>query len=330
MSLVWLLACTSSGDLLREEQRPLGAVTLGAETWSFTADLRRWRYSAGFRDDEGFTAGHERTYVSWRLTTAKGRVRGDADHTWAFDDPDEAARFHAGLDLTTCVAKDRAAFRVGDGPWSWLVAVGPGGAVGLVERDAATCEEALQAWPSAEAWLTDAVAQRDVCAHLTHLRRRPDALRCLLRQSSDTPADVAHRVDLPNAVNDPGFDEDLLAVLVDTPPAAAGFAPYRVTALVPELDATQKATLADALRKRTRPLLPWEVALLASLDPAAAAGLPLSAGTVEARLAAAALALPPDHPWWTPATLPAAWVPPGMPPGPGCAATVRGAPDRCP
>ncbi len=331
MILAGLLACDAERTLLEERSRPLGEVRIGAETWTFDADLRRWRSSAGWTEDGGVTGPFEVTYVSVRAATAKGRVRGDADHTWTFDDPTAAAAFLEGLAFTACAADDRAAFRLGDGPWRWLVAVGPGGAAGLLERDAESCVDALGAWPSAESWLREAASHPDVCAHLTHLRRRADAVRCHLRQSAAVAPAEARRDQLPNAVNDPSFDDDLLAVLTDGAPGSDTFAPYRVRSLLPELSTAQRAALAEALRARGPALRPWEVVTLAVVDPGAARALPLAPGTAPAALAAEVLMLPADHPWRTPPPpAPAPWAPPEVPPGPPCPPTSRAVPDRCP
>lgn len=328
-ALAGLLACDAERTLLEERSRPLGDVTVGEVTWSFVADLRRWRSSAGWTEDGGFTAGHETTVVAFRPTTPGGRVRGHPDHTWTFEDDAEAGAWFDGLTLESCAAGDRAAWRVGEA-WRWIAPVGPGGVAALIERDAASCGEALAAFPSAEAWLTGAVAHPDACAHLTHLRRRQDAVACLLRQPADVLPSAPGRGQLPNAMNDPGFDDDLLSVLSD-PRGDPTFAPYRVTALLPELGGDQRAALAVALRGRGRALVPWEVAALAALDPPSAAALALAAGTVEARLAAGALGLPATHAWQTPPPPRSpGWTAPWMPAGPPCPPTVRPAPERCP
>lgn len=326
--MIWALwACTSERTLVEEQSRPLGEVAVAGRTWTFVADLRRWRASGGFADD-GFTAGHESTVVAFRASTHDGRLRGHPDHTWTFDDPDEARAAFAALRLESCLAPDRAAYRVGEG-WRWLAPVGPGGVAALIERDAGSCEEALGAWPSAEDWLRRGVAHPDACAHLTHLRRRGDAVSCLLRQAADTEAAPARRDQLPNAANDPGFPDDLAAALVAVP-ADPSFAPYRVASLLPELSAAGREQVGVALRARGRPPLPWETVAVAALDPAAVPSLAVSPGTVEARLAARAAALPPDHPWWTPAPLPPAWTPPWLAPGAPCSPRVRWAPEGCP
>ncbi len=331
MIVAALLACEARRALLDERSRALGAVAIGAQTWQFTVDLREWRSSAGWTEDGGFTRGFGVTYVSVRASTDAGRVRGDPDHTWTFDDRAAADAWFDGLTLDACAASDRAAFRFGDGPWRWLAAVGPGGAAGLVERDLGTCADALAAWPDAETWLRQAASHPDVCAHLTHLRRRSDALRCHLRQSAAVAPSEARRDQLPNAANDPSFDDDLLAVLTDGEPGSDRFAPYRVRSLLPELAPDQRAALVAALDARGADLPPWAVVAKAVVDPAGTAALPLAPGSVQAALAAEVLDLPADHPWRAPppaATAP--WTPPDVPPGPPCPPTVRAAPDRCP
>jgi hypothetical protein len=286
-----LWGCEVVPELLAEERRPLGEVAVAEHRYAVSGTLRGWRYPTGDAGD-GFAFAHERWYVGWEVADA----RGDADHSWLLADADAARALANRLALESCAAADRAAFRLSgaDAPWRLLVPDGPAAGIGLVEADLATCAEALAWAPSGEAYLQDRADSLDLCAHLAHRGRRQDALRCLLRQDPGTVPRVAARQDLPNAANDAGFDEDLVAVLVD--PRPRPFAPYRVAGLLPELDAVQLATVDAAIRSRPRPLEGWE---------AARVGAPM-----------------PDAP--------PQWRPPGVPADLPCAFAVRGAPDVCP
>lgn len=266
----WMLLGCGEGlpTPLVDETRELGRITLADRSWGGRAALRGWHHGWS-TDPFDPHPSYDAVYVGWELVPEKLLVRGDVEQTWDLGSVDEGRTRYDALRLASCVADDRAAFRMApDGPWRILVPDNAGAAAGLAEG--ATCEEAL-AWagPAAD-WRRDRTAHPALCSHLYRLGAKGDAIRCLLREPARSGTGHASRQDLPRAPDDPAFDAELLAVLA---PGAGGdrstFAPYRVRDLIREI---QDRDPIEQLARTTIPEAPWEavwVGIAVGTDPVA-------------------------------------------------------------